>query len=61
MLEIFNTSGSLLFVKDSLIHIVSLGQQHLLTFGILLEIPPADVLSAGKFFATYNTVASETC
>ena len=42
-LESFNISGSLLFVKDSLIQFVGLGQQNLLSFRILIVIPPADV------------------
>ena len=61
MLESFNVSGSLLFVKDSLIQFVGLGQQNLLSFRILIGIPPADALSEGKFFTTFLTVASETC
>ena len=56
MLESFSLSGSLLFVKDLLIRFVGLGQQNLLSFRILIGIPPADALSEDKF-----TVASETC
>ena len=61
MLESFNVSGSLLSAKDSLIQFVDLGQQNLLSFRILIGIPPADALSEDKFFTTFLTVASETC
>ena len=54
-------SRSLLFVKDSWIQFVGLGLQNLLSFRILIGIPPADALSEGKFFKTILTVASETC
>ena len=61
MSESFHVSGSLLFVKDSLIQFVSSGKQNLLSFRILIGISPADALSEGKFFTTFLTVASETC
>ena len=61
MLESFNVSRSLLFVKDALIQFVDLGQQNLLSFRISIGIPPADTLSEGKFFTTFLSVASETC
>ena len=61
MSESFNVSGNLMFVKDSLIQFVGLGQQNLLSFRILIGIPPADALSEDKFFKTFLPVASETC
>ena len=47
MLESFNVSGNLLFVKDSLIKFVSLGKQNVLSFRILTGISPAETLSEG--------------
>ena len=61
MSESFNVSGSLLFVRDSLIQFVSSGKENLLTLRILIGISPGDTLSEGKFFTTFLTVASETC
>ena len=61
MLESFKVSGSLFFVKNSLIQFVGLGQQNLVSFRILIGIPPADALSESKSFKTFLTVASETC
>ena len=61
MLESFNISVNLLFVKDSLIKFVSSGKQSLLSFRILIRISPADALSKDKLFTTFLTVASETC
>ena len=61
MLESFNVSGSLLFLKDSLIQVIGLGQQNLLSFRILTGIPPADALSEARFFTIFLTVAYETC
>ena len=49
MSESFDISGSLLFVKDSLIQSVSSGKQILLFFRILIGILHADTLSDGKF------------
>ena len=61
MSESFNVSGNLLFVKDSLIQFVSSGKQNVLSFRILIGISPVKTLSEGKCFATFLTVASETC
>ena len=47
MLESFNVSGSLLFVKHSLIQFVGLGKQNLLSFRIFIGILIADVLFEG--------------
>ena len=41
MSESFNVSGNLLFVKDSLIQIVSSGKQNVLSFTCLIETSPA--------------------
>ena len=61
MSESFNISGNSLFVKDSLIPLVSSGKENKLSFRNLIGISPADTLSEGKFFTTFLTVASETC
>ena len=61
MSESFSVSGTLLFVKDSLIQFVSSGKQNVLSFIILIGISPADTLSEGKFLTAFLTVASETC
>ena len=42
MSEIYNVSGNLLSVKDSLMQFVSSGKQNLLSFMILIEISLAD-------------------
>ena len=45
MSESLDVSGSLLFVKDSLIKFVSSRKQTLLSFRILIGISPVDALS----------------
>ena len=60
MAESFNVSGNLLFVKDSIIQFVNSGKQNLLSFRILIGIPPAEALSEVKFFTTFLTVALKT-
>ena len=60
MSESFNVSGNLLFVKDSIIQFVNLGKQNLLSFRILIGIPPAEALSEVKLFTTFLTVALKT-
>ena len=45
MSESLDVSGSLLFVKDSLIKFVSSRKQNLLSFRILIGISPVDALS----------------
>ena len=61
MSEIFNVSGNLLFVKDSLIQFVCSGKQDALSFRILIGISPVDTISEDMFFTNFVTVASETC
>ena len=41
MSESFNVSGNLLFVKDSLMQIVSSGKQNVLSFRFLIATSPA--------------------
>ena len=60
MSESFDVSGSLLFVKDSVIQFASSGKQNLLSFRILMGISPADALSESMFFTTFLTVASKS-
>ena len=54
MLESFNVSGNLLFVKDSLIQFARSGKQNVISFRILIGISSADTLFEGKFFATFS-------